>query len=340
MKIKNLMDFLNKEAPETQASEAGSATADQSSTENIVYIENARLETVAGNRTGRELSAAGSTRWAEESMGDILVSQGRLNSADINRIIDYQRDKGLYFGEAAIELGLVTQDDILRALSSQFGYSYGHDEPSSKDMIMAAAPFSEVAEQFRSIRARLISDWLTPSNKTLAIVSPSTGEGRSYFAANIALAFAQTGRSTLLIDADLRSPRQHEIFSVTGRVGLSTLLAGRIRMDELDMLPDRIAAFPYLSVLASGPVPPNPAELLGNDRFPTIVRNLEDFFDVVIIDCPAALYKSDIMSAVSVAGSALMITRRGYSSIADSKALMTVLRNTRTNVVGAVMNQF
>jgi hypothetical protein len=105
-------------------------------------------------------------------MGEILLSQGKLDVAGVNRVVDYQREKGLYFGEAAIELKLVKQDDILRALSSQFGYSYGNDEPSSKEMVMASAPFSEVAEEFRSIRAHLLNEWLSPSRKTLAIVSP------------------------------------------------------------------------------------------------------------------------------------------------------------------------
>jgi chain length determinant protein tyrosine kinase EpsG len=273
-------------------------------------------------------------------MGDILVSQGKLSASDVNRIVDHQREKGLYFGEAAIELDLVKEDDILRALSSQFGYSYGHDEPSSKDMVMASAPFGDVAEEFRSIRARLLSEWLSPSQKTLAIISPGANEGRSYFAANIALAFSQLGRSTLLIDADLRSPRQHEIFAVASRVGLSTLLAGRVRLDELDMLPDKITAFPYLSVLGSGPVPPNPSELLGSDRFSLILRKLEKYFDVIVIDSPSAVYQADTTSIASVAGSALLVVRRGCSRIEDAKSLMTVVGKAKAKVVGAVLNQF
>jgi capsular exopolysaccharide synthesis family protein len=148
------------------------------------------------------------------------------------------------------------------------------------------------------------------------------------------------GKSTLLIDADLRSPRQHNIFSVRGRVGFSLLLAGRVKMDELSMLPDKIAAFPYLSVLSSGPIPPNPSELLGNDRFSTIIRKVEKYFDVIIIDSPAAVYRADIMSIASVAGSALLVTRCGYSKLADTKSLMTVLSKAKAKVVGAVLNQF
>ena len=70
----------------------------------------------------------GGTGWADRSLGDILVSEGKLSSETINRIVDYQRDKGLYFGEAALELGLVTHDDVLKALSTQFGYSYAGND--------------------------------------------------------------------------------------------------------------------------------------------------------------------------------------------------------------------
>jgi chain length determinant protein tyrosine kinase EpsG len=334
------MDFLNKEAePGVVDGNRPDVGADQFKRENIVYIENARLEAGAEQGTGKDLLGSG-TGWADRCMGEILLSQGKLDVAGVNRVVDYQREKGLYFGEAAIELKLVKQDDILRALSSQFGYSYGNDEPSSKEMVMASAPFSEVAEEFRSIRAHLLNEWLSPSRKTLAIVSPGASEGRSYFAANIALAFSQLGRSTLLIDADLRSPRQNEIFSVTSRVGLSMLLAGRVRMDELDMLPDKVTAFQYLSILGSGPVPPNPSELLGNDRFAAILGKLQKYFDVIIIDTPSALYRSDVMSIASMAGSALLVTRRGYSKLTDAKSLMATLDKARARVVGAVLNQF
>jgi receptor protein-tyrosine kinase len=341
MKIKTLMDFLNKDGTESRdlVENRSDTEVHTPDSEKIVYIDNARLETASEQSAGKDL-LNNDTRWADQAMGDILVSQGKLNAESVNRIIDYQREKGLYFGEAAVELDLVKQDDILKALSSQFGYSYGQNDNASKDMVMASDPFSEVAEEFRSIRAHLLSDWLTPERKVLAIVSPGNQEGRSYFAANIALAFSQLGKSTLLIDADLRLPRQHEIFAVASRVGLSMLLAGRVRMEELDVLPDRVPAFPYLSVLGCGPVPPNPSELLGGHRFPTILRKLEQFFDVIIIDAPPGIYRSDVSSIAAVAGSALLVARRGYSRMGDTKSLMAVLNKAKATVVGSVLNQF
>jgi chain length determinant protein tyrosine kinase EpsG len=343
MKIKNLMDFLSKESDESRSEyQAQPNSHDDAGVreEKVIYIENARLETAREQSEGKELLASG-TQWADRSMGDILVDLGKLASEDVDRIIQYQREKGLYFGEAAVELKLVDQDDILQALSTQFGYTYDqNEEVLSKELVMAYSPFEDQAEEFRVIRSRLLSNWLKPEQKTLAIVSPEGNEGRSYVAANLALAFSQLGRPTLLIDADMRTPRQHENFNFTRRIGLSMLLAGRVRMEDLDMLPDQISSFEYLSVLGCGAVPPNPVELLSKSSFSLILRELKKYFDVIIIDTPSATYQADVISIASVAGSALMVARGGRTRIEESKNLIAVLKQSDVNVVGAVLNQF
>lgn len=345
MNIKALMGFLNNsnDSGDTRKPNTDEVDYRASDDENVIYIENPSLETVNEQVEGKELLFGG-THWTDQSMGEILVAKGKLDSADIDRIVDHQREKGMYFGEAAVELKLVSQDDILQALSSQFGYTYGQgndeDDGSSKDKVMASSPFGGLAEEFRSIRGQLLNNWLTPNQKTLAVVSPGSKEGRSYVAANLAMAFSQTGRSTMLIDADLRLPRQHEIFSVKSRIGLSMLLAGRVKMEDLDMLPDNVSTFQNLSVLGCGAVPPNPAELLGNSRILSIVRELKKYFDVIIIDTPPAIYKADIMSIASVAGSALLVARRGHSRMDDTKSLVSILGQANAKVVGTVLNQY
>jgi|GEM_PF-178310 len=343
MKIKTLMDFLNNssEPGGVRGDDSNGADYRSSDDENVIYIENPSLETVSEQVEGKELLYGG-TRWADQSMGEILVTQGKINGVDVDRIIDHQRENGMYFGEAAVDLELVTQDDILQALSGQFGYTYGQgkDDAPSQEKVMASSPFGELAEEFRSIRGQLLNNWLTPNQKTLAILSPGSKEGRSYVAANLAMAFSQTGRSTLLVDADLRAPRQHEIFNVKSRIGLSMLLAGRVNMEDLDMLPDNIATFQHLSVLNCGAIPPNPAELLGNRRFSSILRELKKHFDVIVIDTPPACYKADIMSIASMAGSALLVARSGYSRLDDTKTLVSILHQAKAQVVGAVLNQY
>ena len=120
---------------------------------------------------------------------------------DIPRVIEYQVENQLYFGEAAVDLGLVERNDILQALSVQFGYSYSSsDDGLSNEMVMATSPFAAQAEEFRTIRSQLLSSWLGYNQKSLAVVSPGRHEGRSFVAANLALAFSQSGHSTLLIE--------------------------------------------------------------------------------------------------------------------------------------------
>jgi len=340
MKIKNLMDHLNNESDARRGTPAAEGDSSSLRDEKVTYIENARVETVAEQAERKSLLVSG-TQWANQSMGDILIELGKLNIEDVGRIIDYQREKGLYFGEAAIELKLVDQDDILQALSTQFGYTYNQaEERLSKDMVMAYSPFGEQAEEFRSIRSQLLSNWYSIDRKTLAIVSPESGEGRSYIAANLALAFSQLGRSTLLIDADLRAPSQHEIFRFSRRIGLSMLLAGRIRLEDMDDLPDQISSFQHLSVLGCGAVPPNPGELLSQERFPLILRELKKYYDVIILDTPPATYAADVRSIAEVACSVLLVTRSGRSKMDKAKELMNMMREVKANVVGAVLNQF
>jgi len=329
------MDFLNNES-----GEHSSGRDEGASDEKVVYIENARLETAREQIESNALLASG-TQWADQNLGELLVDLGKLGKEDVERVIKHQREKGLYFGEAAVDLRLVDDADVLHALSIQFGYTYNKNEESlSKEVAITYSPFSEQAEEFRAIRSQLLNSWLQPNRKTLAVVSPENAEGRSYVAANLALAFSQLGRSTLLIDADMRAPRQHEIFNFTRKIGLSMLLAGRIRMEELDVLPDQLSNFQHLSILGCGAVPPNPAELLSKNTFALIIRELKKFFDVIIIDSPPAIYQADVAAIASVSGSALLVARGGYSKMDGVKDLISVLTRAKAAVVGSVLNQF
>ena len=342
MNIRKLMDLLNKESSDsTRATEKPVEDMSEPAVdEKVIYIENARLETVSEQEERKALLNT-STQWADRIMGEILADLGKLRVEDIERILEYQREKGLYFGEAAVELKLVDKEDVLQALSSQFGYTYNRNEEAlSKELVMAYTPFGEQAEEFRTIRGQLVSNWLSRENKILAITSPEVGDGCSYVASNLAISFSQLGHATLLIDANLRDPRQHQIFDFKSRVGLSMLLAGRISLEQLSMMPDKVPNFQNLSVLGCGALPPNPAELLGREVFTLILRELKKYFDVIIIDTPPASYQADILSIASAVDGAVLVTRSGHSKLDDIKALTSTLDKASAPVVGAVLNQF
>src|SRR5213592_2290785 len=171
-----------------------------------------------------------------------------------------QQTNGLRFGEAALRLGLITEDDLRCAVAKQYDLPHllPGNESISKELVVAYEPFHPRAEELRALRTQLLMRWSKAGvrHRVLAIVSPGPGEGRSYVAANLAAGFSQLGERTLLIDADLRAPRQHRIFDVPDRIGLSAILSGRA--DRSAVVP--VPQFSTLSLLPAGAPPPNPQE--------------------------------------------------------------------------------
>jgi chain length determinant protein tyrosine kinase EpsG len=168
----------------------------------------------------------------------------------------------------------------------------------------------------------------------LAVVSPGSGEGRSYVAANLAVAFAQLGERTLLIDADLRAPRQHRIFNIPDRIGLSAVLSGRADCSAVVAIPQ----FGTLSLLPAGACPPNPQELLLRPALAALLGDLSSEFDVILFDSPPASLYADAQSLAFRAGSAIVVTRKDHTSIADAASTIRALKDTGTRVVGTVFN--
>ena len=280
-------------------------------------------------------NAAGAS---DRSIGAILVDAGRLTTNGAESILRLQKKHGMRFGDAAIKLKLLKEDDIRFALASQFDYPYlpASDESLSHELVAAYQPFSPVVEQLRALRSQLMLRWFDAQaeRKTLAIVSPGGGEGRSFIAANLAIVFSQLGERTLLIDADLRKPRQHELFKLGNGAGLSGLLAGRANADAVISVPGLIG----LSVLPAGAVPPNPQELLGRPLFGDTLRTLGRDFDVVIIDTPAASDYADAQTVAVRAGAALIVASKDQTSLPDFTELAHRLQQSGATLVGSVLS--
>ena len=207
---------------------------------------------------------------ANRSIGAILMDAGLLTPEDAERILLLQKEKNLRFGDAAIALGILTESDIQFALSRQFSYPYprtvDQKQPLSAELIAAYQPFSPLVDQLRAIRSQLMMRWFDKAEQrqVLAVVGTARHEGRSYLAANLAVVFSQLGERTLLVDADLRNPRQHELFKIDNNVGLSTVLSERSRDEAIVRITDLVGLF----VLPAGPTPPNPLATLGGSDKP------------------------------------------------------------------------
>lgn len=272
------------------------------------------------------------------SIGAILIDSGRLSVADAEQILRRQQSGNIRFGDAGIELGLLSAEDIRYALASQFEYPClpAGDANLSPELVAAYLSSSPVVEQLRALRSQLMLRCFgaAASHKALAIVSPGRGEGRSFIAANLAIVFSQLGERTLLIDADLRTPRLHQLFKLEQGTGLSGVLCGRTGKD----VAMRILSLRGLSVLPAGVVPPNPQELLGRPAFAETLEALSPNYDIIIIDTSPANESADALTVASRAGSALMLARNNHSSIEGLALLAENLQLSGVTLVGAVLN--
>jgi protein-tyrosine kinase len=281
---------------------------------------------------------------SDRLIGAILADEGKITPEEIDRVLGLQRDTGVRFGEAAVQLGYITDNDVRYALAKQ--YDFPHLIPDteskgiqpSKELVAAFAPFHPRTEELRALRTQLLIRWYNPQagRNALVIASPEAAEGRSYVAANLAVTFSQLGARTLLIDADLRKPRQHEIFGLPPGHGLSTLLSGRT---------EHKAQFPIhglnrLTVLPAGPLPPNPQELLSRPMFTALMKDLQAHYDVVIIDSPPAKKYADAQSIAYRAGDALIVARKDHTSVISTSKVVKELAGTGARVVGTIVNSY
>ena len=273
-------------------------------------------------------------------IGAILMDEGKLTPSDAEQVLARQRELGWRFGEAAIELNLITESDLRQALAKQYEFPYLVSGPDgvSKELIAAWDPFHPVVEELRGVRTQLLMRWYNPEagRRVLAITSANGREGRSFVAANLAVCFSQLGQRTLLIDADFRAPRQQSIFNIPDRFGLSSALSGRA---------DLSAAVPVtgltgLAVLPAGPVPPNPLELLSRGSFVALLRKAQAEYDVVLIDTPPVNDYADAQCVTYRAGDALLISRKDQTRLDETERAVRDLSDASGRIVGTLMNAF
>ena len=295
--------------------------------------------------TQGDASAAPDPAVHDRSIGDILAELRHLSADQVEKILAHQRAKGVRFGEAAVALGLASKDDVIFALAQQFHYPYAPEEQRKLqgDLVALNEPFSARAESFRALRSqlmmRLFSDADTQGGRggvALAVISPNSGDGKTYTATNLAVTLAQLGGRTLLVDADMRSPRVHEVFQLGNQAGLSSILSGRADKQVIQ----QVAAIPSLFVLPVGTTPPNPQELVERPAFGMLLRELVAKFDHVVVDTPAAVHGADAAVIAAKCGAALVLARKNVSRSAALRELVASLAGAPVKLAGVVFNEF
>jgi len=276
----------------------------------------------------------------DRSIGDIIRQTKNLTEEQVQSIVEFQHSKGMRFGDAAVALGLASNSDVIFALSQQFHYPYASEDRRdvNPELVTAAQPFGKQAEAFRAIRSQLMMRALNPSEpkRALAIISPDTGDGKTFFAANLAVVLAQLGGRTLVMDADLRGPRLHQVFGIPNSSGLSGILSGRQEDNVIYQAPD----IPSLFVMPVGVTPPNPLELIERQAFRMLISELLRKFDHVIVDTPAAIHGSDATVIAAKCGAALILARKDKSQVAALNNLAATVSASTAKLAGAIVNEF
>lgn len=269
------------------------------------------------------------------SLGRLLQEMGKITPEDTERILQLQRKEGLRFGDAAMKLRLVTEADIQRTLSIQFDYPHlpdGMGKGLSRELVAAYQPFSPEAEALRTLRSQLILQWFGNGHKMLAVIGTHSDDGCSALSANLAVVFSQMGENTLLIDANLRQPAQHDLFSLGEQHGLANMLIGRVGLEAVN----RIDSLANLCVLGAGAVPPNPQELLSRRSFGELMHKLQALHDVIIVDVAPWLGTADAQLVAMRCGGALLVSRLDVTPLRDLIAMRDQLLASDVRIVAGV----
>ena len=209
-------------------------------------------------------------------------------------------------------------------------------ETIGRRLITISDSKSIIAEQFRTIRTNIKFSVLDIDLKTILVTSSTPGEGKSTSAANIGVVFAQEGKKVLIVDADMRKPTLHHTFGIFNTAGLSTVLSKQHEFGSA------IQETPIvdLYVLPSGPIPPNPTELLSSKTFDCFIEEIKKSFDVIIFDAPPLLSVSDAQVLSHKCDGTLLIVNTGVSEKEDVLKAKAVLTSSQAKILGAILNNY
>ncbi len=272
-------------------------------------------------------------------IGALLVAAEVLSAEQAEQVARAQQGAQTRFGETAVALGFATQADVDMALASQFNFAVAAPGGSDLDptLITAHGRRDRAAELIRSLRANLshvLEDWPGEETPAVTVASTTGAVGRRLIAANLAIAAAQAGIRTLLIDADLRAPTVHRLFAIDDRTGLSTWLAGRHARPHVR----RIDAIPGLYFLPAGPTPPNPAELLAKLEAMLPKLRADVGATLVLINAPPLDAAEDLYVVAAAAPAVLMVVRRHFTQAKPLVEAAGRLQLAGGTIIGSVLN--
>lgn len=259
----------------------------------------------------------------------IAAVLGLIVSIGLAFFIDYLDDTVKTSADVEAAASLATLGNIVRMQST----------PGRSSMYALATlvfPRSPAAEAFRALRTNVEFANIDTPIRTLLVTSGSLGEGKTTVSTNLAVAFAQAGRRTIYVDADLRRPQGHTIFDLPNDVGLTSLLLSDSVTIESALHPSQEQ---NLRVLTSGPVPPNPAELLGSNRMAKLLERLMSIADLVVLDSAPTRPVTDAVVLSQMTDATLVVVTAGRSRRANLHATREALEHVGARVIGVALNR-
>ena len=209
-------------------------------------------------------------------------------------------------------------------------------KPIARKLVTSSNPQSIISEQFRTVRTNINFSMPNKELKTLLFTSSSIGEGKSTIAANVAIVFAQEGKKVLLIDADLRKPTMHYTFLKTITPGLTNLLTSHWNLNQVV----KETGVNGLDLITSGPIPSNPAELLGLSSMDKLITEVKEKYDIIIFDAPPVLSVSDAQILTNKCDGTIIVISSNSTEKVNAIKAKEVLQASNANIIGTILNNY
>lgn len=197
-------------------------------------------------------------------------------------------------------------------------------------------PKSHVAEAYRVLRTNIMFSSIDKKIKTIVVTSAGPGEGKSTVASNFGITLAHADSKVLIIDCDLRKPTIHKKFGLSNRVGLTNILAQKL---DFRKNMQTVAQIPNMYFITSGPLPPNPSELVGSEKMKSLMTDLYEEFDYIILDTPPAGVVTDAAQLASYMDGVILVLESGIVEIEAAQRAKSLLNNVKANILGVVINK-
>lgn len=207
---------------------------------------------------------------------------------------------------------------------------------AARKLMTSVNPKSAVSEQYRTIRTNINFSLPDKDLKTILFTSSTTGEGKSTTAANVAIVFAQEGKKVLLIDADMRKPTMQYTFQTPNSPGLSNILTKQWSL--MDVLKE--TGIKGLDLVASGHIPPNPAELLSSNSMDALLKEVKSLYDIIILDAPPVLLVADSQILSNKCDGTILVVNCGETKKGNVIKAKESLQMSKACIIGTVLNNY